>query len=103
MKNNNGGAKGKSSLQDRIKTALELDDVICRADALELRGRENLTVRGCRRILLYTEEEIRLLLCEYVLVIKGERLYCSSYYEDALRVDGIISALEIEEKERAKK
>lgn len=103
MKNNNGSRETRSSLQDRIKRALELDEIVCRADALELRGRENLTVRGCRRILLYTEEEIRLLLCEYVLVIKGRRLYCSSYYTGALRVDGIISALEIEEKERSEK
>lgn len=103
MKNKDTEGSKKRTLKERIRTTLELEDVICKGDMLELRGRENLLVRGCRKILLYTDEEIRLLLCEYVLVIKGRRLYCASYYAGAVCIDGIISSLEIEDKERAKK
>lgn len=95
-------AKGRT-LKDKIRTSLELEDVLCKGDMLELRGRENLLVRGCRKILLYTTEEIRLLLCEYILVVRGKGLYCASYYAGAVCVDGVISSLEMEERERSKK
>lgn len=90
-----GEEKEKKSARERIRCALELDDMTCDEDMLELRGTRDLTVRGCRAILLYSEEEIRLSLKKYVLVIKGKELYCSSYYERAVRVEGTVSSLEL--------
>ena len=94
---------GSGSLKDKVARGLGVEDMVCGADMLEMRGRGDLTVRGCRKILLYTAQEIRLLLCEYVLVIKGEGLYCASYYAGAVRVDGEIASLEFEGKERSGK
>lgn len=85
----------KKSVRERIRHALELEDMTCGGDMLELRGKGDLTVRGCRAILLYSEKEISLRLNKYVLTIKGESLYCSSYYECAVRVEGTILSLEI--------
>ena len=87
--------RDKRSVGKRIRDALELDDINCKSDLLELRGKEELTVRSCRRILSYSEEEIKLQLCEYTLVIKGSRLYCASYYANAVRIDGAIASLEM--------
>lgn len=103
MKNKERAGTKERTIKDKIRKGLELDDVLCASDMLEVRGRETLTVRGCRKILLYTAQEIRLRLCEYVLVIKGEGLYCASYYAGAVRVDGEISSLEFEVKERSGK
>ena len=103
MKEKDRDGAVRRTVRDKIRHGLELDDVLCASDMLEVRGRETLTVRGCRKILLYTAREIRLRLCEYVLVIKGEGLYCASYYAGAVRVDGEISSLEFETKEESEK
>ena len=87
----------KKSVRECIRRALEIEDINC-GDLLELRGREDLTVSGCKKILAYTESEIRLLLCEYILVIRGTGLSCASYYAGAVRVEGKISSLTLEER-----
>ena len=91
--------KKKSKIGERIRRALELDEVIDPRDRIELRGLRELTVNGCARILFYSESEIKLSLKEYVLTIKGEELYCASFYNGAVRVDGRISALDFEVKQ----
>ena len=93
----------KRSVAKRIRDALELDDISCKRDLLELRGRGDLTVRSCHEILSYSEERIALRLCEYILVIRGKGLYCASYYANAVRVDGEIASLEIVEGKGDKK
>lgn len=60
---------------------------------LELRGRNALTVHGCRRILDYRPEEIRLAVKNAVLSVRGERLICTSYLAGAVSIDGRIDAM----------
>ena len=60
---------------------------------MELRGRNALTVCGCRRILAYHPEEIRLAVKNAVLCVKGERLICTSYLAGAVGIDGLINAM----------
>lgn len=95
--------KKKSKIGERIRRALELDEVIDPQDRIELRGLRELTVNGCARILFYSESEIKISLKEYVLTIKGEELYCASFYNGAVRVDGRISALDFEGSARENK
>lgn len=60
---------------------------------LELRGRHALTVHGCRKILSYAPEEIRLALKGCQLSVRGARLICSSYLAGAVGIDGRVDAL----------
>ena len=57
---------------------------------LELRGRNSLLVHGCRRILQYAPEEMRLKMKGCVLCIKGQRLICHSYLAGAVGIEGKI-------------
>ena len=88
--------KSKEKLGKRIKRALEIDEILGENDTLEMRGTRELTVRECRNIIYYADEEIRLALREYVLVIKGNGLYCTSYSGGAVCVDGRIEELKFE-------
>ena len=60
---------------------------------LELRGRNSLLVHGCRRILHYAPEEMRLKMKSCVLCIKGERLICHSYLAGAVGIEGKIDGI----------
>lgn len=88
--------KKKEKLGARIRRALEIDEIIGENDTLEMRGTRELTVRECRNIIHYADEEIRLALREYVLIIRGDGLYCTSYHGGAVCVDGRIDELKFE-------
>lgn len=64
---------------------------------LDMRGRNTLIVHGCRRIMDYAPETIRLSLGDCVLVITGERLICTSYLAGAVGVEGCICAMAFDE------
>lgn len=84
----------KTRMGDKIKRALEFGEIVGSSDTLDMRGYDDLTVRGCGAILLYSQSEIRLSLSSYVLTIRGEGLYCASYFSGAVRIEGEICALE---------
>ena len=64
---------------------------------LTLSGQNELSVRGCRRILEYGSECIRLSLGGTVLSITGEGLLCSFFSAETLTVCGYIRVLALEE------
>ena len=68
--------------------------------ALALSGQRELTVRGCRRILHYSEEEICLRVGGTVLRILGRELFCASLCSGGVTVRGWISALCFAEDEK---
>ena len=88
--------KNKEKLGARIKRAFEIDEILGENDTLEMRGTRELMVRECRHIIHYADEEIKLALKEYVLAIKGDGLYCTSYAGGAVCVEGRIDELKFE-------
>ena len=91
--------KSREKLRKKMRRAFEIDEIIGDCDTMEMRGDRELTVRECRRILHYSESEIRLLLCGYTLLIRGNELFCASYSGGSVRVDGEIKSIEIDKKE----
>ena len=67
--------------------------------SVALSGQRELTVRGCRRILHYGEEEIRLRVGGTVLRISGSDLFCASLCAGGVTVRGWITALSFGEGE----
>lgn len=65
-----------------------------------LRGQSELTVYGCKKILLYTKPEIRLSMPKKQLCILGEDLLCTSFTGGAVTVEGKIEAVRYERIER---
>lgn len=88
--------KSKEKLGRKIKRALEIDEILGENDILEMHGTRELTVRECRNIIHYADKEIRLALREYILTIKGEGLYCTSYSGGVVCVDGRLEELKFE-------
>ena len=63
---------------------------------LSLSGQNELTVRGCRRILSYGPECIRLSLGKTVLSVRGKRLLCTQFEAGTVTVQGWICGIELE-------
>lgn len=64
--------------------------------SLSLSGRRELTVSGCRRILCYGEEEMRLLLGKTVLSVCGHALVCTAFGGGSVTLSGEILSLSFE-------
>ena len=61
-----------------------------------IRGQGEMTVYGCRKILLYTPQEIRLSLRKRSFCITGESLCCTSFSGGAVTVEGRIESVRYE-------
>ena len=62
---------------------------------VEMRGRHTLFMQGCRRILKYSPEEMVIAGKDFSISIKGERLVCSTYYNGAVTVEGLICGVSL--------
>ena len=90
------------SLGFREKLWRKLDippDCLGKEPLIEIRGRGEVTVRGCGKILVYTPEEIRLCLHDGYVSVVGSRLVCTSYYVGAVGIEGKIHGISFEEGE----
>ncbi len=66
---------------------------------LDMRGRHTLTVHGCRRIVDFSPEAIRLALKACTLLVRGRRLICTSYLAGAVGIEGEIVCVQFEDGE----
>ena len=66
---------------------------------LDLRGRNTLTVYGCRRIVEFSPARIRLATDTCDLVVEGERLSCISYLAGAVGIEGCICCMAFSDEE----
>ena len=60
---------------------------------VEIRGRNSIIVRGCRKVVKYSTENIVLKLKRDLIEITGKKLICLTYLSGALSVEGIIDSL----------
>ena len=68
-------------------------EILCGGCYLELRGRNQLSVRGCRRIVLYTPTRIILKMKKELLSVCGKRLSCVAYLAGTVTVEGLIDSV----------
>lgn len=69
-------------------------DVLLGGCCLELRGRGELRVQGCRNILSYSTETITLALRRGVLCVRGAHLICTSYHAGCVQIGGRIDGMD---------
>jgi sporulation protein YqfC len=62
--------------------------------SLEMRGRNELLLCGCREIVCYSPERITLMQCGYRVLIDGRRLTMSSYSDSRINICGEIDRIE---------
>lgn len=68
-------------------------ELLCGGCHVEIRGRNRVTVRGCKKIVRYSTENIILKMkCDF-LEIHGKRLCCLTYLSGAVVVEGLIDSI----------
>lgn len=88
----------KVSLKEKLYRCLDIaPDCLPGSTWVEIRSQTVMTVKGCGKILLYTPEEIRIELKKGYLSVCGKRLACTSYYANAVAIDGCIRCVSFEE------
>ena len=68
-------------------------ELLCGGCFVEIRGRYGVTVRGCRKIILYSQSKIILKMKREILQRIGKRLSCITYTAGAVSVEGIIDSV----------
>ena len=66
--------------------------------SIEIVGNREAVIRGCRSILVYTNELIRLETKEKDIVIEGEKLCCPAYGGGSIVISGHFRCISYEEK-----
>ncbi len=74
-------------------------DALAGEPRIELRGKNQLFVGGCRRIITYSPTLIVLAVKGDELSVRGGRLVCSSYYSGAVSIEGAIRSISFGEGE----
>ena len=101
MTKKRGNGRDKRSFFEYVSDKLDLpSDLFSGECAIEIRGRTNVTVRGCRRILRYSKEEIRLAMSHFDVRVRGKHLDCSAYFAGAIRIDGEVEAVDFPPREK---
>lgn len=88
--------KDRIPLRDRIGKVLGIpaDAVGIRSGFMaELRGKSGVTVKGCRRILFYSREAIRLDTRDGTVTVAGAGLTCTAYLSDSVGIEGRIDGV----------
>ena len=83
----------KKSLGERLRERYGSASFLGEGELIVWRGRQGVTVHGCRKILQYSPIEIRLSLGKEALSIEGERLYCNSFGAGSVSVEGWVRSV----------
>ncbi len=85
-------------LPEWLSVALDIpSDVTEGGLRLDLRGRHTLTVHGCHRIVDFSPCEICLEMPDCLLIVRGERLICTSYLAGAVGIEGCIGCMQFDD------
>ncbi len=87
-------SQSRQSLVEKINKKLDISpEALPGGTLVSISGRQSVRVEGKVKILLYSPNEIVLLLGKETLRIVGERLLCSSYHGRELVLEGYISSV----------
>lgn len=92
---------GRKSTNIRARLCESLDipaDLILGGCIAELRGRGEITLCGCKKVLLFRPEIIKLEMPEFNFIIEGERLRCNTFCYSRVTIYGKIDSIKCEEK-----
>jgi len=86
--------KEKRTLAERLAIDVDMPpELLSGGCFIEIRGRNSVVVRGCRRILTYSETKVSLRLKRETVEVTGKRLTCISYLAGAVSVAGYIDSV----------
>ena len=92
MKKRDNG--NKRTVVERLVGDYDLPpELLCGGCFIEIRGRNSVTVRGCRRIVRYTPESVVLRMHKNTVEVTGKRLTCITYLAGAVIVEGMVDSV----------
>ena len=98
MSKNNNEKSGKRGVIEYLTVKTELpSDILSGSFRLEIRGRNQMYLHGCRRIIKYSPDEMILSSADFSVIIRGCRLICSAYYGGTVCIEGMIDGFEFDE------
>ena len=97
MKDKSKKGRSFSGIKKFIEDKTELPSDILEGEfSVEIRERSVLYMRGCRRIIKYSPEEMIMAARGFEVRIRGERLICTSYNCGAITVEGDIFGVDLD-------
>lgn len=98
MRNTEKKGRGISGVKGFIDEKLALpSDALEGSFTLEIRERRTVFVRGCRRIVKYSESEMIIAVRGFEVRVRGQGLTCSTYHLGAVTIEGEIFGVDIGE------
>lgn len=94
MRKNQRVKKERRTLSERLAIDYDLPaELLSGGCFIEIRGRNSVVLRGCRRILTYSESKVTLKMKRDIAEVTGKRLTCTSYLAGAVSVEGFIDSV----------
>jgi len=98
-KDSNKKQKGKMNFFEYLAVKGDISCDVLQGDLhVEIRGVNTIYLRGCRRIIKYSPDEMQIAAKGVDVSIKGERLVCSSYHDGAVCINGKIDSVNYEDR-----
>lgn len=102
MSASNEKARKKPSVAELLASKTTLpSDLLIGEFRLEVRGRNTVIINGCKRILEYSPERMRLAIKKSSVCVSGERLICSTYHDGAICIEGYIGSISFDDGEES--
>ena len=91
----------RAPLRERMSHALDIPpDAFLHQPHIDIRGRNCVTVKGCGKVTVYTDSEIRLSMACGEVSVRGKRLCCCAYKRGEAIIDGHVYSVSFEEGEK---
>ena len=92
--------KERRTLAERLAVDCDIPPELASGGCfIEIHGRNSVVVRGCRRILTYTDSNVALKMKKDIVEVSGKRLTCISYLAGAVSVEGLVDSVSFLKKE----
>ncbi len=90
--------KERKGINTRIlKSALDIPEILCKdLPHIEAEGNREISVDGCKGILEYTQEKIKINAGKLIIVFTGEEMEIKTYSEIQTVISGNILGIEFE-------
>lgn len=85
--------KEEQPKKNDLRSRYAMQSLLARRELIVLAGDSRATLHGCRRILRYSPEEIRLCIGRREVSLTGERLICTCFSGGSVTVEGVIRAV----------
>ena len=96
MKKRIGKKPGRGGIAGVFSRAVEFPgEMAVRTSDVTLTSNREALVSGCRRVLEYDRERVRLSLCDMEIVIAGEGLTMHAFFGNQIRVCGRITEVKL--------